>query len=91
MNDDDGMRILRGKPKKYPAVPRHLLETAPGAIVLIAVRVAAHFGGPGGGDHSDVLCRPYDLASGQELYRSGDLYIPRAELVAVYDREAVKR
>lgn len=89
MNDDDneGMRVLvrgRGKKAKASLYPDNLLEVEPGKVVFIAVRVATHMGGAGGGPRTDTLCRPFDLAAHEELYRCGDLYIPRSHLVGAY-------
>jgi hypothetical protein len=87
MDDDDndhGMRLIRGPRRKYPRVPRTLIEVPPGQVVLIAVRVAAHLAGCGKGDYTDTLCRAYDVVGREELYRCGDLYVARAQLVAIH-------
>lgn len=89
MNDDDneGMRsLVRGKGKKAKAslYPDNLLEVEPGKVVFIAVRVGAHMGGAGGGGKTDTVCRPYDVVAREELYRCGDLWIPRSHLVGAY-------
>jgi hypothetical protein len=86
--DDDGMRIVRGKGKRarLKAVPSVLIEAAPGSVVYVAVRVSAHLAGPRG-DYDFTLCRLYDVAGGQELYRCGDLCVSRSDLVALYEPE----
>lgn len=83
------MRIIRGKGKR-PAVsvtPAHILETPVGGVVFIAVRVCAHFSGPGQGPYTDVLCRPFDWESQTELHSVRDIYLPRAHLVGAYKPE----
>lgn len=77
------MRLVRGKRKTYPRLPKWLNEAAPGAVLLIPVRVGAHFG------DRDTLCRPANLDRREELYQCGDLLITRAQLVAVFDPEEV--
>jgi hypothetical protein len=86
--DDEGMRILRGKGKRprYATNPKTLLEVEPGRVVLICVRVAAHFAGPRG-EYTDVMVRPFDYAEQMEIYGCGELYIPKCYLVATYEAE----
>jgi hypothetical protein len=89
VNDDDGMRIVRGRGQKPKVknVPGALAEVAPGQVVFLAVRVAAHLAGPARGPYTTTLCRPFDLATGLEMYRVGDLIIRDSNTVPVYPRE----
>lgn len=89
MNDNEGMRIVRGKGQraKVSTQPSVLAEVAQGAVVLIAVRVGAHLAGPAKGPLTTVLCRCADVATGLELYRCGDLVIAHSQLVTVWNME----
>ncbi len=89
MNDNEGMRIVRGKGQraKVQAQPSVLAEVAQGAVVLIPVRVGAHLAGPAKGPLTTVLCRCADVATGLEIYRCGDLIIAHADELAVYRLE----
>ena len=87
-DDDEGKRLVRGKHRvKLPRDPQSVLELPQGGRAFVLVRVGAHFAGPGGGAFTDSLCQLCDLVSGSELYRCGDLYIKRSDLVGAYRLE----
>jgi len=92
VSDYDGMRIVRGRGQrpKISRVPGALAEVAPGQVVLIAVRVSAHLAGPAKGAFSTTLCRLYDLGTGLENYKAGDLIIRDSHTIAVFAREEVR-
>lgn len=83
-DDNEGMRLVRGKKPKYAGSPRTLDQVAPGAVVLVALRVGAHLAGPGHGPRTTALCRMFAAPNREELYVCGDLIVARADLVPVY-------
>jgi hypothetical protein len=87
VNDNEGMRLVRTRKAKYAITPHTLDQVAPGQVVLVALRVAAHLAGPGKGLATHCLCRLFSRPRGEELYVCGDVNVARADLVPVYSEE----
>jgi hypothetical protein len=88
VNDDDGMRIKRGTGQrpKVSTRPTVLSQVQVGQVVLIPVRVCAHFAGAAKGAFTCVLCRPFDPDTGVEHFHS-DLVINKSHTVPVYAQD----
>lgn len=88
MNDNEGMRIKRGTVQRprASAQPKLLSEVQVGQVVLVAVRVCAHFAGAAKGAFTCVLCRPFDPHTGVEQFHS-DLIVNKSNTVPVWPVE----